>query len=108
MSRDATQMGIELNTQRSASSRRWALVSCCAIAASAAAFADDTTVADSSAASTTNTTTSPTAPQGIPGDIDEVVVNGIKRGELVLPTTVTSSSAYGLDLGVMDTPRNNT
>ena len=37
-----------------------------------------------------------------------VVVNGIKRGELILPTTVTSSSAYGMDLGVLDTPRNNT
>ena len=36
------------------------------------------------------------------------MVNGIKRGDLILPTTVTSNSAYGLDLGVMDTPRNNT
>jgi outer membrane receptor protein involved in Fe transport len=42
------------------------------------------------------------------GDLDEVVVNGIKRGELILPTQVSSSSAYGLDLNVMDTPRNNT
>jgi outer membrane receptor protein involved in Fe transport len=42
------------------------------------------------------------------GDLDEIVVNGIKRGDLILPTTVTSTSAYGLDLGVMDTPRNNT
>jgi outer membrane receptor protein involved in Fe transport len=42
------------------------------------------------------------------GDLDEIVVNGIRRGDLVLPTTVTSTSAYGLDLGVMDTPRNNT
>jgi outer membrane receptor protein involved in Fe transport len=42
------------------------------------------------------------------GDLDEIVVNGIKRGELILPTQVTSTSAYGLDLGVMDTPRNNT
>src|ERR1700722_10626334 len=42
------------------------------------------------------------------GDLDEIVVNGIKRGELILPTQVTSASAYGLDLGVMDTPRNNT
>jgi outer membrane receptor protein involved in Fe transport len=41
-------------------------------------------------------------------DLDEIVVNGIKRGELIMPTTVSSSSAYGLDLGVMDTPRNNT
>jgi len=42
------------------------------------------------------------------GDLDEIVVNGIRRGELILPTQVTSTSAYGLDLGVMDTPRNNT
>jgi len=41
-------------------------------------------------------------------DLDEIVVNGIRRGDLILPTTVTSTSAYGLDLGVMDTPRNNT
>jgi outer membrane receptor protein involved in Fe transport len=55
-------------------------------------------------------TTSTSAASGATssGDLDEVVVNGIKRGELILPTTVTSTSAYGLDLGVMDTPRNNT
>jgi len=35
-------------------------------------------------------------------------VNGIRRGDLIMPTTVTSSSAYGLDLSVMDTPRANT
>ena len=42
------------------------------------------------------------------GDLDEIVVNGIRRGDLILPTTVSSTSAFGLDLGVMDTPRNNT
>ncbi len=47
-------------------------------------------------------------PANSSGDLDEIVVNGIRRGDLVLPTTVTSTSAYGLDLGVMDTPRNNT
>jgi outer membrane receptor protein involved in Fe transport len=47
-------------------------------------------------------------PMGASGDLDEIVIHGIRRGELILPTTVTSSSAYGLDLGVMDTPRNNT
>jgi outer membrane receptor protein involved in Fe transport len=53
--------------------------------------------------------TSPvTAPVGSSDSLDEIVVNGIRRGDLVMPTTVTSSSAYGLDLGVMDTPRNNT
>ena len=40
--------------------------------------------------------------------MDEVVVNGIRRGDLIMPTTVTSGAAFGLDLDVMDTPRNNT
>jgi outer membrane receptor protein involved in Fe transport len=48
-----------------------------------------------------------TAELGSSENLDEIVVNGIKRGDLILPTTVTSTSAYGLDLGVMDTPRNN-
>jgi len=48
-----------------------------------------------------------TAELGSSENLDEIVVNGIKRGDLILPTTVVSSSAYGLDLGVMDTPRNN-
>jgi outer membrane receptor protein involved in Fe transport len=52
--------------------------------------------------------TATAAPVNSSGDLDEIVVNGIRRGDLVLPTTVTSTSAYGLDLGVMDTPRNNT
>ena len=54
------------------------------------------------------TTTSVSAGTTGASDLDEIVVNGIRRGELILPTTVTSSSAFGLDLGVMDTPRNNT
>jgi outer membrane receptor protein involved in Fe transport len=57
-------------------------------------------------------TTAPATVAAVPAtsadELDEIVVNGIKRGELILPTTVTSTSAYGLDLGVMDTPRNNT
>ena len=48
------------------------------------------------------------APVGSSDNLDEIVVHGIKRGDLIMPTTVTSDSAYGLDLGVMDTPRNNT
>lgn len=57
---------------------------------------------------TTNSSSAVTAPAASQGDLDEIVVNGIRRGELILPTQVASSSAYGLDLGVMDTPRNNT
>ena len=48
-----------------------------------------------------------TSELGSSENLDEIVVNGIRRGDLILPTTVTSTSAYGLDLGVMDTPRNN-
>jgi iron complex outermembrane receptor protein len=62
------------------------------------------TAATSSAPVATKSITAATAS----GNMEEVVVNGIKRGDLIMPTTVTSDSAYGLDLGVMDTPRNNT
>jgi len=91
-------MGIELMKRRSWACRM-AIVSCLTVAAHCAC-ADQ--AADTAAGANT-----PVPPTG-PGDIDEVVVNGIRRGDLVLPTTVSSSSAYGLDLGVMDTPRNNT
>jgi outer membrane receptor protein involved in Fe transport len=50
-------------------------------------------------------TTTASAPAS--GDLDEIVVNGIKRGELIMPTEASSTSSYGLDLAVMDTPRNN-
>jgi outer membrane receptor protein involved in Fe transport len=53
-------------------------------------------------------TSSVALPMSSSADLDEIVVHGIRRGDLILPTTVTSTSAYGLDLGVMDTPRNNT
>jgi hypothetical protein len=43
-----------------------------------------------------------------PLDQNEVVVNGIPYRETVLPTRLSSDSTYGLDLGVMDTPRNTT
>ena len=40
--------------------------------------------------------------------VDTIVINGIRKGDLILPTSVSSSSAFGLDLSVMDTPRSNT
>jgi outer membrane receptor protein involved in Fe transport len=68
-----------------------------------------TAFADGDAEQATSTPEpSVTSTMGTSQDLDEIVINGIKRGELILPTTVTSTSAYGLDLGVMDTPRNNT
>jgi outer membrane receptor protein involved in Fe transport len=67
------------------------------------AFADD-----DATQKTTEPATIVATPMAPTGDLDEIVVNGIRRGDLILPTTVTSTSAYGLDLGVMDTPRNNT
>ncbi len=80
----------------------WAVLSCGAVLPYHSAFAQQVTGSQPAPANTPAPT-----PQG-EGDLDEVVVNGIRRGDLVLPTTVTSGSAYGLDLGVMDTPRNNT
>src|SRR5271170_4761268 len=74
------------------------IVSCSIVAAYHPAHAQQTTGSGS-------TTISQAAASD---DLDEIVVHGIKRGDLILPTTVTSDSAYGLDLGVMDTPRNNT
>ena len=52
----------------------------------------------------------PPAPASTQGqaNLDEVIIHGIKRGDLILPTTVTSNSVYGLDLDVMDVPRNTT
>ena len=41
-------------------------------------------------------------------EVSEVVVNGIPYKETVLPTRLQSSSTYGLNLNVMDTPRNTT
>jgi outer membrane receptor protein involved in Fe transport len=67
-----------------------------------------TAAATSAAASAAPVVATTTAPGTATGDLQEVVVNGIKRGDLIMPTTVTSNSAFGLDLSVMDTPRNNT
>jgi outer membrane receptor protein involved in Fe transport len=63
---------------------------------------------DTSATSAAPVVASTTAPGTSSSDLQEVIVNGIRRGDLIMPTTVTSNSAYGLDLSVMDTPRNNT
>lgn len=41
-------------------------------------------------------------------EVSEVVVNGIPFKETVLPTRLSTQSVYGLDLNVMDTPRNST
>jgi len=43
-----------------------------------------------------------------PVELGEVVVNGVPFKETVLPTRLSSSSTYGLNLSVMDTPRNTT
>jgi outer membrane receptor protein involved in Fe transport len=79
-----------------------AIVSCSIVTVYHAAHAQQVT--ESAPPSATPTL----IPTSSSGDLDEVVINGIRRGDLILPTTVTSTSAYGLDLGVMDTPRNNT
>ena len=95
--------------------RALTLIVMAALLPSNPAFADDvaqqqTTAAASAPASAPATTTAANvvAPMGSTEQLDEIVVNGIRRGDLILPTTVSSDSAFGLDLGVMDTPRNNT
>jgi outer membrane receptor protein involved in Fe transport len=75
------------------------VVSCSLVIANHAALAQQTQTPAAQPA---------TSALGSSENLDEIVVNGIKRGDLILPTEVTSTSAYGLDLGVMDTPRNNT
>jgi outer membrane receptor protein involved in Fe transport len=92
------------------------IAACAGLAASHAALADDaaaTAAADPASAPATNAAAAPTAAATAnaatgTSDLEEVIVHGIKRGDLIMPTTVTSESAYGLDLGVMDTPRNTT
>ncbi len=39
---------------------------------------------------------------------EEIVVTGVPPEENIMPTTRTETSIYGLDLNVMDTPRNTT
>ena len=76
-----------------------------------AAFGSAPALAQTSAAAVVPTSAASAAASPAPaGELpsQQVVINGIKRGELILPTTVTSSSAFGMDLEVLDTPRNNT
>jgi hypothetical protein len=42
------------------------------------------------------------------GATEQIVVSGVQISKSVLPTIINSKSLYGLDLNVMDTPRNNT
>jgi len=72
-----------------------------ALALSLAAFAPAHAAAGGDAA-----TAKPVIVKG--AEINEVIVNGIPYRETVLPTRLPSNSVYGLDLGVMDTPRNTT
>jgi len=68
-----------------------------AVGAPARALAADAAAADADKPIKTARTT-----------VQELVVNGIPFRETVLPTRLSSSSVYGLELNVMDTPRNMT
>jgi outer membrane receptor protein involved in Fe transport len=72
-----------------------------AVAAPGAALA-----ADAAAADAPSQTANP--PPKTSTEVSDVVVNGIPYRETVLPTRLSTSSAYGLNLNVMDTPRNTT
>jgi outer membrane receptor protein involved in Fe transport len=80
------------------------IASCALIAAQHGAQAQQAAGNSAAAPAAPTSTTAPTGE----GDLDEIIIHGIRRGDLVLPTTVTSNSVYGLDLGVMDVPRNTT
>jgi outer membrane receptor for monomeric catechols len=79
---------------------RWAaaLGATCSVLALIAGAAPSRTLAAEAAADAAPKTT----------NVEEVVVNGVPYKETVLPTRLQTSSAYGLDLNVMDTPRNTT
>src|SRR5262249_18850046 len=84
--------------------RRWrghALKAACSVAALIAAAAPAHSFAAEAA------TTDASKPPGAT-DVSEIVVNGIPYKETVLPTRLQTNSVYGLDLNVMDTPRNTT
>jgi len=78
------------------------VVSPCVLAQQAPA-ADQPAAAVTAAPAATPAAAAPKTDQ-----LESISVNGIRKGDLIMPTTVTSTSAFGLDLGVMDTPRNNT
>jgi outer membrane receptor protein involved in Fe transport len=83
-----------------------AVLALAAPAAVRAADATDTATATATATAPADQTTqsiSSTATQ-----VSEVVVNGVPYRETVLPTRMSSNSTYGLELPVMDTPRNTT
>src|ERR1700761_8532931 len=82
------------------------------LAASAAPFgfaaALALTVAPAGAAHAADAPAAAPAPATKDATVDEVVVNGIPYKETVLPTRLQNQSTYGIDLNVMDTPRNTT
>ena len=71
----------------------------------AASFAAD---ADASADAQAPVATQSISPTAKAAAVAEIVVNGIPYKETVLPTRMTTNSVYGLDLSVMQTPRNTT
>jgi hypothetical protein len=59
---------------------------------------------------TAQATPAPATPSGPDADNkrEEVVVEGVPPAENIMPTARPTQSVYGLDLGVMETPRNTT
>src|SRR5271155_5806214 len=80
------------------------------LATSLVALAPAVHAADADAPVTTAPTSQAPATQSISptATVSEVVVNGVPYKETVLPTRMSSNSVYGLDLSVMETPRNTT
>jgi len=77
------------------------------VAMAAAATASSSDAASASAAGAPEAVLPDTTPdQKVP--VEEIVVNGVRQKDTVLPTRMKSNSVYGLDLDIMDTPRNST
>ena len=91
-----------------------AVVAAAGLGTSVAVLAPAAKAADADAPVVTNPNDQAPATQSISPtakpstEVSEVVVNGVPYKETVLPTRMSSNSVYGIDLSVMDTPRNTT
>jgi len=63
---------------------------------------------EQAAAQDATATTTPPATTTQQGGAEQITVVGVSKDLSVLPTSLSSTTAFGLDLNVMETPRNNT
>jgi outer membrane receptor for Fe3+-dicitrate len=88
-----------------------ALATVASVEASSAQTAGPSTTQASAASSSVSPATATSSAKPVTtgsGATEQIVVSGVPINKSVLPTIINSKSLYGLDLNVMDTPRNNT